>query len=124
MNSESGTDAVRQQIWRRLDELRLEIARNHASLDALALHGASHDVIDAGERAGDAALAGVMEPAELILLREALQLETALHRIAAGSYGICTDCGQPIPAARMRAEPASTRCLSCQQALERSIPPR
>jgi len=118
MHSDSVLDSVRQQISQRVAELRRAIARDQASLEELRLRSGSHDVFDAGERAGDVALAEVQEPTELILLREALQLEAALHRIAAGNYGICADCGQPIGAARLKAEPASTRCLSCQQALD------
>lgn len=41
------------------------------------------------------------------------QIEAAMRRLGQGSYGICQDCGQPIPAARLAARPASVTCLSC-----------
>jgi RNA polymerase-binding transcription factor len=41
------------------------------------------------------------------------QIEAATRRLAHGSYGICQDCAQPIPAARLAARPASTTCLPC-----------
>ena len=31
----------------------------------------------------------------------------------------CADCGESIPAARRRAAPGATRCLDCQQWVER-----
>jgi DnaK suppressor protein len=41
------------------------------------------------------------------------QIEAAMWRLAQGGYGICEDCSQPIPAARLAARPASTTCLPC-----------
>jgi len=117
-------ESARQRIVQRIAELRREIADDQASRGEMRLRRASHEVFDAGERAGDAALAEVEEPAEMILLREALQLESALHRIAAGVYGICADCNRPIAADRLTAEPASTRCLACQQAFENAAAAR
>jgi len=46
-------------------------------------------------------------------------VEGALGRIAAGSYGECIDCGDPIAAARLKAYPAATRCIDCQGAFEK-----
>lgn len=46
-------------------------------------------------------------------------VEGALGRMAAGSYGECVDCGEPIAAARLRAYPAATRCIDCQSAFEK-----
>lgn len=47
------------------------------------------------------------------------QLALALQRVAAGTYGRCDDCGNPIPAARLRILPSATRCIECQQRNER-----
>lgn len=45
-------------------------------------------------------------------------IEAALQRIAAGRYGVCTDCGAEIPAARLHAAPETPRCIVCQDRLE------
>src|SRR6185437_11158200 len=37
----------------------------------------------------------------------------ALARLAAGSYGVCERCGQPIEAGRLEARPAATTCIRC-----------
>ena len=50
---------------------------------------------------------------------DALQeIEEALHRIGAHSYGCCVDCGQPIAPGRLRTYPTAKRCLQCQQRKE------
>ena len=46
------------------------------------------------------------------------QIEAALQRIAAGTYGHCTDCGVQIPAARLHAAPEAARCVPCQAKTE------
>jgi len=46
------------------------------------------------------------------------QIDTALQRLHAGSYGSCAACGDPIPIARLRAVPFATLCVPCQSARE------
>ncbi len=46
------------------------------------------------------------------------QVNTALAKIAADSYGICDACGKPIPDARLRALPYATMCVTCQDRYE------
>lgn len=53
------------------------------------------------------------------LLSELRDVEAALARTRAGTYGECVDCGEPIAPARLRAYPAATRCIACQGALEK-----
>jgi RNA polymerase-binding protein DksA len=46
--------------------------------------------------------------------REELQLlQTALARIDAGTYGICTKCGAQISRSRLKALPYTTTCIKC-----------
>ncbi|QKO23121.1 TraR/DksA family transcriptional regulator [Rhodoferax sp. BAB1] len=55
--------------------------------------------------------------------RESAELDAvdaALKRIEAGTYGVCTDCGTDIPAARLHAAPETPRCIACQDKLEHS----
>ena len=39
--------------------------------------------------------------------------DAALARLAAGQYGACERCGQPIGAGRLEARPAATTCIRC-----------
>jgi DnaK suppressor protein len=41
------------------------------------------------------------------------QIDAATRRLAAGSYGRCERCGQPIGAARLAARPVASSCISC-----------
>jgi RNA polymerase-binding protein DksA len=41
------------------------------------------------------------------------QIDAALARLAAGSYGICERCGQPVGAARLAARPVTATCITC-----------
>jgi len=45
-------------------------------------------------------------------------IDSALKRIEAGTYGVCTDCGVDIPAARLHAAPETPRCITCQDKYE------
>ena len=52
-------------------------------------------------------------------LAELATVEQGLARMAEGSYGECIDCGSPIPYERLAAYPAATRCVACQESVER-----
>ena len=48
-------------------------------------------------------------------MREQLeQLSRAREAIEAGTYGVCVDCGSPIPEGRLKAIPDAERCVPCQ----------
>ena len=47
-------------------------------------------------------------------LKESLaEVEHALAKFEAGSYGLCENCGQPIAPARLEAKPAARLCINC-----------
>lgn len=96
--------------------LRRTIEEHRAILEEARLTQAS------GERSADptstesGSVATVME-AELSIInnteRVAQLVEDALQRIEDGTYGICEDCGKPIPIARLDALPYVTLCVEC-----------
>jgi RNA polymerase-binding protein DksA len=47
------------------------------------------------------------------------QVERALARLDAGTYGRCENCGNPISKPRLQAFPRATLCLECKQREER-----
>jgi len=53
-------------------------------------------------------------------LAELRMLEAARARIADGTYGLCTNCGQDIAFERLRANPGAERCIRCQTQFEKT----
>lgn len=45
--------------------------------------------------------------------RELDEIDAALANIAAGTYGVCEGCGEPIGSARIASRPQSAFCESC-----------
>jgi len=50
---------------------------------------------------------------------ELSEVEAALARIEDGSYGTCSDCGEPIGWPRLNAQPTAERCIACQEKVEK-----
>ena len=114
-----------------------EIAEVQAELEseATALNGdIARSVAQAAERLTDSARNAGDDEAdtgakafereqELALTQNAQDLldqgERALHRIDAGTYGVCESCGKPIGKARLTAFPRATLCVECKQRQER-----
>ena len=46
-------------------------------------------------------------------------LERARAAIAAGTYGLCLDCGEPIPERRLEIRPDAERCVPCSERTRR-----
>ena len=56
---------------------------------------------------------------ETVLDGALLDVRHALHNLDGGTYGICEDCGQAIPAERLAVRPQATLCLPCKTRRER-----
>lgn len=50
--------------------------------------------------------------------RQIADVDRALERLEAGTYGTCEACGEPIGTARLRARPAARLCLPDQELAE------
>ncbi len=82
------------------------------------------DLPDVSDRASEGY---INELAVGLLAIEAAQLdeiEAAIRRIDEGRYGLCIDCGKPIPSKRLEVLPFAQRCLSCKGVRERGMPTR
>ena len=44
---------------------------------------------------------------------ELRQVDDALARVDAGTYGVCADCGRAIPSGRLEARPFAKYCVAC-----------
>jgi RNA polymerase-binding protein DksA len=48
-----------------------------------------------------------------------VDIEDALRRMEAGTYGKCVDCGEAIAFGRLKAKPHARLCIACREALDR-----
>ncbi len=46
------------------------------------------------------------------------QIDDALKRMDEGSFGVCSECQQPISMSRLKAVPYASSCIECQRAKE------
>ena len=46
------------------------------------------------------------------------RIARALDQLKNGTYGVCLDCGEAIPMARLEASPFADRCIRCATAAE------
>lgn len=63
----------------------------------------------ASERQGDE----VLEALGAQDMTELRQIDAAISRIGAGTYGLCVKCGDPISSQRLDALPATPFCSTC-----------
>jgi RNA polymerase-binding transcription factor DksA len=109
--------ALMEKRWdREFSEIRSLIADMDGERQRTAL----------GEREADSsdeALLDTLSAVDEALVRQNLQdvrdIAAARQRIKAGTYGVCTDCGDAIGYDRQRAYPTAKRCVNCQGEHER-----
>lgn len=83
-----------------------ELSRADAAAEARSL--------EQGDWAHSDAERGLSVTLEERELAEINDIAAAQQRIADGSFGECSDCGAPIGAARLQANPVALRCIACQ----------
>lgn len=116
-NSENDWRALladeRDYAQSRADELR-------GSLDALVHKRRSESDDDEHDPEGDSLstqwsmLTGLLESADA-QLRE---IDDAVKRLDAGTFGICVSCGTPIPEGQLMARPFRALCVECARRSE------
>jgi RNA polymerase-binding protein DksA len=103
-----------------IEEIRAELARSDKE----------HYVDLAGRVAdsGEAAVADLLVDLDAAMtdrdVRELREVEAALERVDAATYGVCQECGRDIELARLRAYPTATRCIDDQTRYERTMAQR
>jgi len=96
----------------------IEAATLQASVAGDGGDRAGDDEVDVGSRTS----LQEQELGILATIRDRLtQVERALARLDAGTYGMCEGCHQPIPAERLEVYPSATECLRCKQLRERRV---
>lgn len=108
------TEAIREA----LEAKREDLARELAALTAVPRDPMT--AVSFGKRIGD----GTTEAVERINQTGAAKhiaamlgdVERAIDKLDAGTYGVCDRCGSPIPQDRLVARPWSVLCVGCSAA--------
>jgi DnaK suppressor protein len=105
--------------YRQLEELRrqqsAELGVRLRELRESSTPTDTVDVNDVEALLDNASNAGVGAAVVAITSRTLQGIETALRRLKRGKYGVCSECGAAISAARLRAMPFAERCRDCQE---------
>jgi len=103
-------EAIIRSLTTRRSELQAELDR----LTEPPVEGAS---VGFGKRIGDGTTEAVERLATTATARSIAasikDIDMALEKAEAGSYGSCESCGNPIGEARLDALPASYLCIGC-----------
>ncbi len=115
--------AVRERLTAERDRLQSDIYERTEGAEAvLPVDPVNDSGGMASDQADDAdAMADAERNQAIIRNSQALleQVNAALARLDAGTYGICANCGKEINPRRLERAPYATLCIDCQAKLER-----
>ena len=109
-------ESERERLKSEMDSLRegvsSETFQDDEGTDTVSMHPAD-DASELFEREKNLSV--------LITLQSSLDdVDRALAKLSAGTYGQCDNCGRPIGEKRLEAMPSAIYCIECQSALERT----
>ena len=96
--------AKQAELSRRLERIKENLTGGHSA--------------DSQEQAQELENAEVVDALGNEARNEITKIARALDQIKNGTYGVCTDCGETIPMARLEAWPFADRCIRCATAAE------
>jgi len=116
--ADSQRDELESRLTSRRQTLRAEVQRELANSEDPRVVGFMNQLA----ATEDWVLADILADLDIATVTrdvaELAEVEAALARIADGSYGTCSDCGQPIRWPRLNAQPTAERCIACQEKRE------
>ncbi|MFL9913739.1 TraR/DksA family transcriptional regulator [Paraburkholderia sp. RL17-337-BIB-A] len=112
---------LRDLLTRRETALRSALARDGVKNDDQSYAELATPVGDEGERAYAEQVLDERLAMSGHLASELEAIARAHRRLQAGTYGICVDCDENIPLARLLVCPAATRCEACQASHEHAL---
>lgn len=117
---------IRRRLEEQRDQLRREIYARTEGDEVVTPRDPLYDWGGVDNYDADDADAVSDADREQAMVRNAQRLlhdvEAALARLDAGTYGKCVRCGRDINPRRLDALPAASYCLDCQEAVERGAP--
>ena len=107
-------ETYRQQLLALQQHIVQRVFGLEASMDAMDADRDIERTDRVQEEAAEVALTALDEQGR----HEMEEIQAALARLDAGTYGLCDTCGETISAARLTAMPMARRCVACQERLE------
>ena len=109
-----------QRFKQRLQDKERELQSDIARLEGEARDSGEAEVRDSIDDATTSQGASEALQEESLASQTLIQVQDALKRIEAGTYGKCTRCGRQIEAARLEAVPWAAYCLEDQEKQDRA----
>jgi DnaK suppressor protein len=107
----------RRELEARRDAYLADVDNSTAAALELTEDGANQDMADE-DGFGEGDTLNVERDRLLRVAGEArakvAEIDAALERVEAGTYGLCEACGKPIPHARLEVVPEATLCVTCK----------
>lgn len=106
----------RAELQARRTAYRDQAERLEAAVEELAESGQAPDL---GDEEGFAEADPLHVERDRVLSLAAVarqrvdEIDAAIRRLDAGTYGACRSCRRPIPVARLEALPEATQCVAC-----------
>jgi len=119
--NERDMKALAQLLDQRATQLRGEVQSSKEAdrSDREGFEGVAGDMVDLAERKHGGDLRHAESERDRL---ELIEIANARERMARGTYGECTDCGEPIALARLKVEPWASRCIECEERYEKTHP--
>ncbi len=105
---------LRTLLLRKRDEL---LASVRSEPEALTANIQTPDAAEFASKAADQDVTAVTLDLRCRMLKE---IDSALKRVAGGTYGVCEGCGGEISPNRLKALPWARYCLICQELRSRN----
>jgi RNA polymerase-binding protein DksA len=96
-----------EELSHRLEQLKQQASREDNPIPA-----------DFEEQAVEREGEDVLEEVKRLAIAELNEIKIALERLKAGTYGVCAECGDDIPVARLKVIPMAKYCTDCQSDLD------
>lgn len=114
MPNKNQIDELKAILLERKDNILANIHNSRSNIDQLKDQDINDD-LDYAELVSDSFTEGMIANHQL---EELNQIEDALKKIEAGTYGICDMCGVTIPLGRLKAKPFAKFCTECRTVYE------
>ena len=113
---------LKRELEARRATLRVEVKTQLDGSEDDRVVGLRNRIKESGDEWGVADGLAELDIAEVRhVLAELDEVDAALARMRAGTYGECSDCGEPIALARLSAYPTAMRCVACQERYEKKL---